>query len=102
MNPRNSDEFISQAMNGRRRGAGGLSAIMREAFSMTRGGTASSTSPMRLARRASMARPVSIMSSASGGATKRDRRITPPISGQMPSMTSGSDRRVPGWSTAMR
>ena len=40
--------------------------------------------------------------SAAVGPTRRGRRITPPQAGMMPSITSGSAKRVPGWSTATR
>ena len=75
---------------------------MRAAFSMTRGGTASSTRPIFFARRASIERPVSIMSSAAVGPTRSGNRLTPPQPGRMPSITSGSANRVPGTSTAIR
>jgi hypothetical protein len=60
----------------------------------------SSTSPSDFARRASSARPVSIMSSAAGAPMRAGRRSMPPQPGTMPSMTSGSEKRVPGSSTA--
>ncbi len=76
--------------------------MIRAAFSMTRGGTAASTSPIRFARRASTDRPVIIRSSAALGPTTFGSRFTPPQPGRMPSITSGSANRVPGSSTAMR
>ena len=76
--------------------------MMRAAFSITRGGTDASTSPVFFARRASTERPVIIMSSAACGPISFGSRSTPPQPGRMPSITSGSAKRVPGSSTAIR
>ena len=67
---------------------------MRAAFSNTRSGAASSTRPMRFARRASIAFPVNSMSSAAVGPTSFGSHCTPCHAGTMPSITSGSAKRV--------
>ena len=61
-----------------------------------RGGTHSSASPRRFALRASIVLPVSSRSSAAGAPTSRGSRLMPPHPGTMPSITSGSPRRVDG------
>ena len=75
---------------------------MRAVFSRILSGTASSTSPIRLARRASTARPVSIMSSAAAGPMRLGSHCTPCQVGMMPSITSGKAKRVFGSSSATR
>jgi len=75
---------------------------MRAVFSRMRSGTASFTSPMRLARRASIALPVSSMSIAAAGPTSFGSHIRPCQNGQIPSITSGNAKRVFGSSSATR
>src|SRR5439155_727094 len=83
--------------------AGGLVVnVIRAALIITRSGTTSSTSPSFFARFGSIVRPVSIMSSAAGAPIARGSRRMPPHAGTMPSITSGSAKRVPGSSTALR
>jgi len=69
---------------------------------MIRAGTHSSAIPSFFARRASIVRPVSIMSSAAGAPASFGSRFMPPQPGTMPSITSGSPNRVPGSSTTTR
>ncbi len=78
------------------------SVTMRAVFSRMRSGTASSTRPMRFARRASTDLPVSSMSKAAAGPTSFGSHCTPCHAGMMPSITSGSAKRVFGSSSATR
>src|SRR5690606_19847791 len=81
---------------------GGESTIWRPAFSKWRRGVTASTRPIFFARRASTARPVSIMSRALAAPTRGGRRFAPPHPGTMPSITSGSPIRLFGPSSMTR
>jgi hypothetical protein len=95
-------QSISRSTNRIGRCFGDSSVTMRTVFSRIRSGTAWSTRPMRFARRASIALPVSRRSNALAGPTSFGSHCTPCHAGMIPSITSGSANRVLGSSSATR